>query len=91
MVKEIGIKLDGTFQNIQGLATFYPQEYFSPYDYINCYSKQTNNTFVIHHYYKSWLPYSTRAKTGIKKILAKCIGGKNIASIRNKLSREESV
>ena len=46
---------------------------------------------MIHHYYKSWLPYSTRAKTGIKKILAKCIGGKNIASIRNKLSREESV
>lgn len=91
MIKKIGIKLDGTFQRIDGIATIYPQEYFSPYDYINCYSKQTNNTVAIHHYYKSWLPYSTRVKTGIKKILATCIGGKNIAFIRNKISNGGSV
>lgn len=91
MIKKIGIKLDGTFQRIDGMATIYPQEYFSPYDYINCYSKQTNNTVAIHHYYKSWLPYSTRVKTGIKKILAICIGGKNIAFIRNKIRKMGSV
>ena len=91
LVKEIGIKLDGTFQSVDGIATFYPQEYFSPYDYINCYNKQTDNTFVIHHYYKSWLPYSTRVKTGAKKLLAKCIGGKNVASIRSKFSKEVGI
>ena len=91
LVKEIGIKLDGTFQSIDGIGTFYPQDYFSPYDYINCYSKQTDNTFVIHHYYKSWLPYRTRVKTAVKKLLAKCIGGKNIASIRSKLSKEVDI
>lgn len=85
MVKNIGIKLDGTYQKSEGLATFYPQEYFSPYDYINCYSKQTEETYVIHHYYKSWLPYSTRVKTNIKKVMSKCIGGKNVATIRRKL------
>ena len=65
MVKKLGVKLDGTFQKVDGMATFYPQEYFSPYDYINCYSKETENTYAIHHYYKSWLPYSTKIKTNI--------------------------
>lgn len=86
MVQKLGIKLDGTFQKIEGVATFYPQEYFSPYDYINCYSKKTENTCCIHHFYKSWLPLSVRIKTNIKKIVAKIIGGKNIANIRKKIS-----
>lgn len=91
MVKKIGIKLDGTLQSVEGIATFYPQEYFSPYDYINCYSKQTEETYTIHHYYKSWLPYSIRIRTSIKKLLSKCIGGKKVASIRKVLNRGESV
>lgn len=83
VVKKLGIKLDGSYQDIEGLATIYPQEYFSPYDYINCYSKATQNTYTIHHYYKSWLPMSVRFKTSIKKIGAQVIGGKNIAKMRN--------
>lgn len=83
MVQKLGIKLDGRYQEVVGLATIYPQEYFSPYDYINCYSKETENTYTIHHYYKSWLPMSARFKTSIKKFGAKIIGGKNIAKMRN--------
>ena len=85
MVKELGIRLDGSYQRIEQVATFYPQEYFSPYDYINCYSKATENTYAMHHYYKSWLPYSTRIKTNIKKVIAKIIGGENIAIFRDRL------
>lgn len=87
MIKKIGVKLDGTFQNIDGIATIYPQEYFSPYDYINCYSKKTDNTFAIHHYYKSWLPRSVRIKTIIKKLVATIIGGENIAKIRDSIDK----
>ena len=87
MVKKLGVKLDGTFQKIDSIATFYPQEFFSPYDYINCYSKKTKNSYAIHYYYKSWLPYSIRIKTNIKKIIAKCIGGKNIAYIRKSIEK----
>ena len=87
MVKKLGIKLDGSYQEIEGLATIYPQEYFSPYDYINCYSKATENTYTIHHYYKSWLPMSVRFKTYIKKFGAKIIGGKNIAKMRKLMSK----
>lgn len=83
IMKNLGIKLDGNYQKLEGIATVYPQEYFSPYDYINCYSKDTEKTYTIHHYYKSWLPISIRVKTSIKKHVAMIIGGKNIAKIRN--------
>lgn len=87
MVKELGIRLDGSYQEIEDLATIYPQEYFSPYDYINCYSKENENTYTIHHYYKSWLPISTRIKTSIKKYVARIIGGENIAKLRQLVSK----
>lgn len=82
MMKGIGIKLDGTYQKVKGVATIYPQEYFSPYDYINCYSKENENTYTIHHFYKSWLPFNDRLKGNIKKLLAKIIGGQRIVKIR---------
>lgn len=82
MMESIGVKLNGSYQEIEGIGVFYPQEYFSPYDYINCYSKATENTYTIHHYYKSWLPPSTRLKTIIKKNLARIIGGHNIEKAR---------
>lgn len=82
IMKNLGLKLDGRYQKIEGIATVYPQYYFSPYDYINCYSKENKNTYTIHHYYKSWLPISARIKTSIKKLVATIIGGENIAKIR---------
>ena len=83
MIQQLGLKLNGELQNINGIGTFYPQEYFSPYDYINCYDKSTKNTYAIHHYYKSWLPYRVRVKTNIKKRLSKLIGIKNMRKLRN--------
>lgn len=84
IISNLGIKLDGTFQKIDNLAVIYPQEYFSPYDYINCYSKKTNNTYTMHYFYKSWVPFSARLKAFVKKSLAKAFGGENIAKLRNK-------
>ncbi|MDY2881952.1 MAG: capsular polysaccharide synthesis protein, partial [Romboutsia timonensis] len=81
IIKDLGVELNGKFQKIEGIATIYPQEYFSPYDYINCYMKDNANTYCVHHYYKSWLPIRVRIKTNIKKILATIIGGKNVAKI----------
>lgn len=83
IIRNLGLKLDGSYQKLEGIATIYPQEYFSPYDYINCYSKETENTYTIHYYYKSWLPMCTRVKSYIKKLLATIIGGQNIEKIRN--------
>ena len=85
ILKDKGLKLNGEYQKIEYIGTFYPQEYFSPYDYINCYSKQNNKTYAIHYFYKSWLPFSVKVKSCIKKALIKIIGGKNLAMIREKI------
>ena len=87
IMKKLGVKLDGSYQEIKGVATVYPQEYFSPYDYINCYSKENKNTYTIHHYYKSWLPMSARIKTLIKKLVATIIGAENISKIRGLIDK----
>lgn len=85
LLKNRGIVLDGTFQIVEGIATIYPQDYFSPYDYINCYMKKTANSVAVHHFYKSWLPLSVRMKGVIKQMAACIIGGENLAKLRNKL------
>ena len=87
IISSLGVEMNNKYQKIEGLATFYPQEYFSPYDYINCYSKATSNTYAIHHFYKSWLPTSVKIKSVIKKVIAKFIGGERIAKLRNAISK----
>ncbi|MCY9664542.1 glycosyl transferase [Paenibacillus alginolyticus] len=77
-----GVTPNGSYQDIEGVGTFYPQTYFSPYDYINCRNFMTENTYAMHHFYKSWLPPKARWKGRMKLLLARIIGGHNIARIR---------
>ena len=86
--KKIGFEMNGKRQTIDNIGTIYPQEYFSPYDYINYYNKKTDKTYTIHHFYKSWVSPKDKMKSNIKKALAKTIGGKNIAIIRGIVQRE---
>lgn len=87
IIEGIGIRLDGTYQRIEGICTVYPQEYFSPYDYINCYSKANENTYTIHHFYKSWLPYKEKIKENIKKMISRIIGGHRVAQVRRIITK----
>ena len=87
LLKNIGLKVNGEYQEIEGMGAFYPQTYFSPYDYINCRKFITKNTYAMHHFYKSWLPPKARLKSNIKIIASKVIGGENIARIRKLVSR----
>ena len=86
--KEIGFKMNGEKQTIDNIGTICPQEYFSPYDYINYYNKKTDKTYTMHHFYKSWISPKDKMKLSIKKVLSKVIGGKNIARIRAIVQRE---
>jgi mannosyltransferase OCH1-like enzyme len=87
ILKNMGLKTNGEYQEIDGIGAFYPQTYFSPYDYINCRKFITENTYVMHHFHKSWLPPKERVKSNIKAAAAKMIGGENIAKIRKIVSR----
>ncbi|MEH6954665.1 glycosyltransferase family 32 protein [Neobacillus drentensis] len=82
LLEDKGLKTNGQYQEINRLGVFYPQTYFSPYDYINCQTFITEKTYTIHHFYKSWLPAGKRIKGKIKLILSKLIGGHNIARLR---------
>ena len=86
--KEIGFEMNGERQSIDNIGTIYPQEYFSPYDYINYYDKKTDKTYTMHHFYKSWISPKDKIKSNIKIVLAKIVGGKNIARIRSIVQRE---
>ena len=88
LLKNRGIVLDGTLQTVEGIATIYPQEYFSPYDYINCYMKKTANSVAVHHFYKSWVPLSDRIKSNIKKGVVLIIGGEKLARLRQIIQRD---
>lgn len=91
LLKKNGLKLNGQYQEVDNLGTFYPQTYFSPFDYINCRKFLTTDTYAMHHFYKSWLPPKARIKSNIKSIAAKVIGGENIAKIRKVVSRNQEV
>ncbi len=82
LLESFGLKKNGEYQEIKGMGTFYSQTYFSPYDYINCQTFITDNTYAMHHFHKSWLPLSVRVKGKVKVILSKVIGGHNIARLR---------
>ncbi len=82
LLKWFGLKTNGQFQKIDEMGVFYPQTYFSPYDYINCQTFITDKTYTIHHFHKSWLPLRIRIKGKVKAFLSKLIGGHNIARLR---------
>lgn len=83
LLEEKGLKTNGQYQEINEMGIFYPQTYFSPYDYINCQTFITEKTYTIHHFYKSWMPIGKRLKGKVKLVLSKLIGGHNIARLRN--------
>ncbi len=81
ILEKKSLKLNGEYQNLAGNA-FYPQTYFSPYDYINCRKFFSKDTYAIHHFYKSWLPLKARMKAKMKQLAARLIGGNNLARLR---------
>jgi hypothetical protein len=87
LLENLGIKLNGQYQEIPDIGVFYPQTYFSPFDYINCRNVFSEKTYTLHHFYKSWLPLRSRVKASLKVVLSKIIGGENIYKIRKLLSK----
>lgn len=49
-----GLKLNNTFQDIPGLCTMYPSEYFCPKDHTTGQVRCTDNSVCIHHFAGSW-------------------------------------
>ena len=85
LLEEKGLERNDKEQTVDGYIKIYPRTFFSPYDYIDGINYITDDSYSIHHFTLSWLPKSTRIKTGIKRKIIKIIGGENIKKIREKL------
>ena len=77
-MKEKGLKLDNTYQDIPGLCTMYPSEYFCPKDHRTGLIHCTKNTICIHHFAGSWIDQTWWSKTrhNLKYKLTRIVGAK---------------
>ncbi|MHA7139551.1 glycosyltransferase family 32 protein [Rossellomorea arthrocnemi] len=91
ILEHMGLERNGNYQEIEGIGVFYPQSFFSPYDYINCRYINNENTYAMHHFYKSWLPFRARMKSNLKNIVSTFIGGDNIARLRRLSHKKQSI
>lgn len=65
-----GLKLDNTYQDFPGYITFYPKEFFCPIEHLND-IRITDNSYTIHYFAGSWLPWSEKLKKRIIRTLGK--------------------
>lgn len=80
--KDEGLALNGKYQVLGNSVVFYPRTYFSPYDYINGGSFITSDSYTIHHFAQSWLPFHVRFRSGLKRTAGKIVGPKVITKLR---------
>jgi hypothetical protein len=82
-----GFKVDGTKQIVDGFH-IYPSDYFCAFDFITREFSITDNTYSIHHYAGTWLPFYRKPIRMAKKIIYRLIGKENfkrLALIKRKL------
>ncbi len=56
---EIGLRLDNSYQNFEGLVSMYPSDFFCPKDHRTGKIKLTHNSVCIHHFAGSWLEHKS--------------------------------
>lgn len=71
-----GLVLNNSFQDIKGVVTLYPSDYFCPKDHTDGLIKLTDNSVCIHHFAGSWLPKDVQFRHRIKTITANIFGKK---------------
>lgn len=82
MLEEKGLQRNNQLQKLTDEITVYPKEYFSPYDYINCIYETTSKSICVHHFYVSWMPWTSKIKKYTKKVLIGAIGKRRLVAIR---------
>ena len=69
----MGLTLNGKQQTIKGV-TFYPQEYFCPFDYTTGRMTKSNYTYSIHWYDQTWISPKKRMRLKITKVFRRVFG-----------------
>lgn len=91
MLTAVGLKMDGTLQKLEWKGesiTILPQFYLSPYDYINCVDKSTEESFTRHNFDISWGKRTEWIKKFVKSLVSKILGPEFLPKLRRVLSSE---
>ena len=95
----LGMKQENVYQNIRGIISIYPSEYFCPINWKNQKCEITKNTYSIHHFNASWLSKEEKRKRKIQRkidyiihipnlILLSIFGKKRYETIKRKIRRK---
>ena len=68
-----GLELNGKLQTIEKF-TFYPADFFCPFENETGILRKTNNTAAIHWFNKSWLPQSIRIRSRVTRVFHRLFG-----------------
>ena len=86
-----GLKLDGSYQNIDGMSIF-PVEYFCPKSWTTGKLTITDDTFSIHHFDASWQNKQAHKYISLMRFLNRTFGEKNGQKLfKNIISFKDSV
>lgn len=66
-----GLVLNNTYQDIAGLFTMYPKDYFCPKDFLTQEMDVTDNTTCIHHFNMSWHSVAIRRRWKLRWFLSR--------------------
>jgi len=87
MMKSKGFTMNNKFQEIEDYVAFYPNDYFCPKSYKTGETNLTMNSYCIHHFAKSWIPFYGRWRNIIKMKMMNIFGYKNIQRIIDLIKR----
>lgn len=77
LLEEYGLVRDNSYQELKEGIKVYPKEYFSPYVYTYGVYQITDNSYCVHHFFVSWMPWYVKIKKKIKRVLVGVIGLEN--------------
>lgn len=85
ILNDMGITMNGQKQFINGNIAIFPKIYFSPYDYKNGDNFICQQSYAIHHFSQSWIPWYIRYRRILKTKIMKIFGKEIVEKlIKNK-------
>ena len=78
MMIEKGFIMNNSIQDLEGYVCFYPNDFFCPKSYKTGKIELTNNSYCIHHFAKSWIPFHIKWKNILKMKLMNVFGPRRI-------------
>jgi hypothetical protein len=85
LMKDKGLELNNTHQEMKNYITFYPSDVFCPKSHETGLISLTKNTVCIHHFAGSWLTGKSKGKRKLSYFIANVFGAKTLKLLKKYL------